>query len=230
MSRLLLFTVLLVLVCQTVYGHYQLTYPPSRGFSESNEPTGPCGGFNQVSSQRTEFPIKNGFLEINSEHPKYTYQVFMAIGNNPTASSFTGNNSMVAQGQVSYPAQSCLQVDLSSVQAATDGTNATLQIIYMAGDGSLYQVKKKKKKFILNLLYVYLLLFSSCLFSFIKCTDVTLKNQPSNFNTSACVNADGSSPSKSGSAGSQPTTSIATSLRTGGLMVFIAVMLSVVIA
>jgi hypothetical protein len=129
---------LLALACQTVLGHYQLTYPPSRGFDESKEVTGPCGGFDSVSANRTDFPLKDGFMEINSEHPKYTYKVNIAIGNKPTAADFTG---VVGQGQVAYPSQSCLQVDLSSVKNATDGTPATLQIIYMAGDGNLYQVR-----------------------------------------------------------------------------------------
>ncbi|KAI8340477.1 hypothetical protein BC941DRAFT_370731 [Chlamydoabsidia padenii] len=201
MTFLLLFT-LLTLTCQTVFGHYQLTYPPSRGFDESREAIGPCGGFDTVSSNRTDFPIKNGFLEINSEHPKYTYQVNIAYGTNPTASDFSSNGGQVAQGQVSYPSQSCLQVDLSSVKNATDGTPATLQIIYMAGDGSLYQ-----------------------------CTDVTLKNQPSNFNTSACINADGSSPTKSASSGSQPSsTNGASTIQAGGFMMAVALVLSIVIA
>ncbi|KAI8333460.1 hypothetical protein BC941DRAFT_434782 [Chlamydoabsidia padenii] len=196
MTRFFLIT-LLALVSQTVFGHYQLTYPPSRGFDESKEVTGPCGGFNSVSSNRTDFPLKNGFMEINSEHPKYTYKINIATGNNPSDFSTT-----VAQGQVAYPSQSCLQVDLSSVKNATDGTPATLQIVYMAGDGSLYQ-----------------------------CADVILKNQASNFNTSACVNADGSSPTKSGSSASQPSsTSAATTIQTGGFMMMAALVLSVVIA
>jgi hypothetical protein len=139
----LLFTALLALACQTVFGHYQLTYPPSRGFDESREVIGPCGGFDSVSSNRTDFPLKNGFLEINSEHPKYTYKVNIAYGNNPTASDF----SAVGQGQiqVSDPShQSCLPVSLSFVKNATDGALATLQIIYMAGDGDLYQVSMIK--------------------------------------------------------------------------------------
>jgi hypothetical protein len=142
MARLL-FTALLALACQTVFGHYQLTYPPSRGFDESREAISPCGGFDSVSSNRTDFPLKNGFLEINSEHPKYTYKVNIAYGNNPTAADF----SAVGQGQiqVSDPShQSCLQVGLSFVKNATDGALATLQIIYNAGDGDLYQVSMVK--------------------------------------------------------------------------------------
>lgn len=143
MARLL-FTALLALACQTVFGHYQLTYPPSRGFDESREVIGPCGGFDSVSSNRTDFPLKNGFVEINSEHTKYTYKVNIAYGSKPTAADFTSDTSMVAQGQVAYPSQSCLPVDLSSVKNATDGTLATLQILYMAGDGDLYQVSMVK--------------------------------------------------------------------------------------
>ncbi|ORZ22250.1 hypothetical protein BCR42DRAFT_447575 [Absidia repens] len=200
MTRLLSITLLALIACQTVFGHYQLTYPPSRGFDESREVTAPCGGFNTVSKNRTDFPLKNGFLEINSEHIKYTYKVFAVIGNNPNTAEFGSDSNVIGQGQVNYPSESCLQVDFSSIKNATDGTPATLQVIYMAGDGDLYQ-----------------------------CTDVTLKTEPSNFNSSACINADGSSPS--GSSGSQPSsTSAASTIHAGAVMTVMALVLSVIIA
>ncbi|KAL9091003.1 MAG: hypothetical protein Q9159_001629 [Coniocarpon cinnabarinum] len=37
--------------------HYTLEYPPARGFDEDMEPQYPCGGFNSISSNRTEVPI-----------------------------------------------------------------------------------------------------------------------------------------------------------------------------
>lgn len=124
---------------QGVSGHYQLLYPQSRGFSEDTEPTAPCGGFNQVLAQRAEFPLHGGFLEINSEHTQYAYQIKLALGNNPDSNAFA-NASTVGGGQRNYPLQSCLSVDLSNVTQATDGTNATFQIMYNAGDSILYQV------------------------------------------------------------------------------------------
>ena len=133
--------VLVLAALSSVQAHYQLTYPQSRGFVEDSEPLAPCGGFNTVNTTRTEFPIKNGFLEINSEHVQYQYTVNLALKSNPGAADFSSQNATVANGTNSFPDQACLPVDLSKVNGAVDGTPATLQIVYNAGDSLLYQVK-----------------------------------------------------------------------------------------
>ncbi|KAI8073253.1 hypothetical protein BC940DRAFT_290918 [Gongronella butleri] len=162
MFRVFLCFAVLGLLCQSVLGHYQLTYPPARGFSEDTEPTAPCGGFNSVSSSRNQFPLTNGFLEVNSEHVSYSYKVYFVPGNNPAVDAFN-NATLVGSGSVSYPMQSCWAVNFGSLAAATNGSVGTLQAVYNAGDGTLYQ-----------------------------CTDVVLLTTPTSFNASACINADGS--------------------------------------
>ncbi|CAO3657711.1 unnamed protein product [Umbelopsis ramanniana] len=175
-------TVLLLAAVASVQAHYQLTYPQSRGFTEDNEPVAPCGGFNTVNTTRSEFPIKGGFLEINSEHVQYQYSVHLALNSNPGAADFTASNTTVANGTNAFPEQACLQVDLSKVSGAVDGANATLQIVYNAGDSILYQ-----------------------------CTDVVLKTTPTSWNTSACYNANGASSSSSSGSASQPSSTSAPS-------------------
>ncbi|CAO3616627.1 unnamed protein product [Cunninghamella blakesleeana] len=168
---------LFALTCQQVFGHYQLTYPPTRGFDETNEVNAPCGGFNTPQSNRTSFPLKNGFMEINSEHVKYNYKIYLIVKPNPAQTDFNGDSAnLVAQSSVNYPMQSCLPVDISKVAGAIDGASATFQISYDAGDGTLYQ-----------------------------CTDVILQEKPTNFNTSACINADGSKPNLGGSSNTTTT-------------------------
>ncbi|ORX61549.1 hypothetical protein DM01DRAFT_244660, partial [Hesseltinella vesiculosa] len=144
-----------------VMGHYQLTYPAARGFSETTEPTGPCGGFN-TAGNRSQFPLQNGFLEVNSEHTSYSYQVYFSAGENPTAFN---TSIQIGSGQVNYPAQSCWAINFPANAGISNGTVGTIQAIYNAGDGMLYQ-----------------------------CADVVVVSSPANFNTSACVNADGSKP------------------------------------
>ncbi|ORY95937.1 hypothetical protein BCR43DRAFT_407835, partial [Syncephalastrum racemosum] len=166
MPKLFALATAFVAALSGVSAHYQLTYPAPRGFKESTEPTAPCGGFDSVSQQRTQFPLKNGFVEINSEHPSYTYEVKLIMGSNPSTADFTGSNATtVATGQRNYPEQACLPIDLGNATSVSAGTNATIQVLYNGGDGNLYQ-----------------------------CTDVTFADNPSNFNTSVCVNADGSNP------------------------------------
>ncbi|KAI8883395.1 hypothetical protein K501DRAFT_184670 [Backusella circina FSU 941] len=192
----LTFLVAALVSAQAVLAHYQLVYPVSRGFSEAIEANGPCGGYDIVQSPRTQFPLKNGFAEINSEHTSYKYTINLLVNNNPTSADFTSANlKQVATGSRSYPEAACLSVDLSSANV-TSGTNATIQIIYDAGDGQLYQ-----------------------------CTDVVLADNPSSFNTSQCVNADGSSSNTtSSSSGSSSSTSKASSYTVASGLVAMAVL------
>ncbi|KAG2185003.1 hypothetical protein INT43_000916 [Umbelopsis isabellina] len=162
----------LVAALSSAQAHYQLTYPVPRGpFSEDNEPIGPCATYN-VSPNRTEFPLSKGFMEINSEHVQYTYSVHLVLNSNPSAADFTAQNSTVSNGTNSFPEQACLPVDLSKYSNIADGTNATLQIVYNAGDSILYE-----------------------------CADVVLKSSPAGWNASACSNANGASPSGNGTSG-----------------------------
>ncbi|KAI9028094.1 hypothetical protein CLU79DRAFT_682344, partial [Phycomyces nitens] len=151
--------------------HFSLTYPPTRGFSESIEATAPCGGYDTPLANRTQFPLTNGFVEINAEHPTYTYQVNILINNSPTAADFTSSNLVtVASGKNSFPMAACLPLNLTAAPEAKNGTLATLQITFNGGDGALYQ-----------------------------CTDVILTDNATDFNSSKCVNADGSSSSATAS-------------------------------
>lgn len=130
----------LVAALSSAQAHYQLTYPAPRGpFVEDNEPIGPCATYN-VTTNRTEFPLSKGFMEINSEHVQYTYSVHLVLNSNPSAADFTAQNSTVSNGTNNFPEQACLPVDLSKYSNIADGTNATLQIVYNAGDSILYEV------------------------------------------------------------------------------------------
>lgn len=195
---------------QTVLAHYTVTYPSSRGFDETKEPTAPCGGFDTVGT-RTPFPLKGGFVEINSGHTSYSYVVNLLVKDAPTTADFSNStaNVQVATGTRAYPQAACLSLDdLSKNADAKAGAEATLQIVYNGGDGQLYQ-----------------------------CIDVTLADSVSDWNSTMCVNADGSSTagssasaSGSGAAAATQSPSNANSLTyTGGLMFAIAACLALVI-
>lgn len=52
-------TLATMLLCSSVaMAHYTLDYPPSRGFSDDDEPIAPCGGaaYN-AAGNRTQFPL-----------------------------------------------------------------------------------------------------------------------------------------------------------------------------
>ncbi|CAO3657088.1 unnamed protein product [Mucor hiemalis] len=193
-------SIVALISAQTVLAHFQLLYPASRGFDETKEPTVPCGGFDTVQSKRTLVPLKNAFVEIDSEHTSYTYTVSVLVNNNPAVADFsTKNLTEVASGNRNYPQNACLSLDLSKNPSIVNGANATIQVVFNGGDGSLYQ-----------------------------CTDVTFADVAPSFNTSMCVNADGSkaapaaSTSASGSnspaAPSQSLSKASTYTFTAGLM------------
>ncbi|KAF9339559.1 hypothetical protein BGZ91_005560 [Linnemannia elongata] len=124
-------TLATMLLCSSAaMAHYTLDYPPSRGFSDDDEPIAPCGG---------AAPTK-GFVQISSYHPTASVQVNIAYGNNPTAADFTTASSTPAGTiQVTHPFQSCLPLDLSSFKGAASNVNATIQLVYNGGDSPLYQ-------------------------------------------------------------------------------------------
>lgn len=196
---------------QAVLGHYTVTYPNSRGFDETKEPTAPCGGFDTVGT-RTPFPLKGGFVEIDSGHTSYSYVVNLLVDNAPTTADFSNStaNVQVATGSRSYPQAACLSLDdLSKNSEAKAGANATIQVVYNGGDGALYQ-----------------------------CIDVTLADNVGNWNNSMCTNADGSSTSAgsgtasgtgSAAASTQSPSSANSLTYTGGLMFAIAACLALII-
>ncbi|KAG1309499.1 hypothetical protein G6F62_014812 [Rhizopus arrhizus] len=61
--------------------HFTMTYPSSRGFNEDQESISPCGGFNTASSERVVLPLQNAFVEINSGHTSYSYEINAITGN-----------------------------------------------------------------------------------------------------------------------------------------------------
>ncbi|RUS16109.1 hypothetical protein BC937DRAFT_91606 [Endogone sp. FLAS-F59071] len=164
MLKIALVALLAALSASLVSAHYQLTYPAARGFVEDQEPTAPCGGFNSLQN-RTEFPISGGFLEIYSEHVKATFQINLVFSSNPQDSDFTAaDNSSVENTNVNNPGNICFPLSLSGIAQAKNGTNATIQTIYNAGDGTLYQ-----------------------------CADVVLVTNATGWNSSACINSTASS-------------------------------------
>ncbi|CEP06829.1 hypothetical protein [Parasitella parasitica] len=211
-QRLCIAFIVALLSVQSVLAHYTVTYPSSRGFDDTKEPTAPCGGFDSVGT-RSQFPLKDAFVEINSGHTAYSYLINLLVANEPAAADFSNNsaNVAVATGTRSYPQAACLSLDMTKNSAAKAGANATIQIVYNGGDGELYQ-----------------------------CIDVVLADTVPNWNNSMCINADGSA-SSSGSAttGSSSGSTTATTTQspstansltyTGGLMFAIAACLAFII-
>ena len=119
--------------------HFQLKFPAARGFTDDTEGNFPCGGFNDVQQQPTDFPIGGGPIQLHMEHPQTNVAVYMAIGDNP-GDGF----SIVAQQQlqVSGLGDFCLgSVAVPAGLNVSDGTKASIQVVTNNHEaGGLYQV------------------------------------------------------------------------------------------
>ncbi|KAF7982066.1 hypothetical protein HWV62_30358 [Athelia sp. TMB] len=122
--------------------HFQMQYPAPRGvFVEDDEPTF-CDGYTQAVSNRTVFPISNGVISMNSEHPSWTVGVIVSTAQNPTAFSDFNNSAPAVQFfQTSGEGIACFNIDLlkSGISGLVDGANVTIEVVYDGGDGELYQ-------------------------------------------------------------------------------------------
>ncbi|KAG0208508.1 hypothetical protein BGX28_000562 [Mortierella sp. GBA30] len=189
------------LLCSSaVMAHYTLDYPQSRGFSDDNEPTAPCGGFNSVAN-RTQFPLTKGFLQIYSAHVSADLKINVVYGNNPSAADFTAAAATPAGSlSINHPGNACLPLDLSSFKGAANNTNATIQIIYNGGDSPLYQ-----------------------------CADVVLVTSAPAFNTSMCQNNNGGA-STTSPGGATPTNAGSTVLVKGAATAAAALLMAAALA
>ena len=126
-----------------VLAHFNLNYPTSRGFDEDKEPTFPCGSYDTVSSQRTDFPITGGPIQLKLGHQQTNIAVYLAVGDNPGDGFSTV---LYPQFQVSGYGDFCLgDINVPSSLNVSEGTKATIQVITNAsGESALYQVSHLK--------------------------------------------------------------------------------------
>jgi hypothetical protein len=135
-SRAFLFSVLPI-----ASAHFQLTWPPSRGFDEDGIVNYPCGGFNDVNQTRQALPLTGQFpIQLNMEHTSVKGMVVLALGNDPSDGDF--NIILREPFQETGPESFCIgDLTIPSSLNITEGTNATIQVL-TNGDpnGGLYQV------------------------------------------------------------------------------------------
>ncbi|EAT85315.1 hypothetical protein HBI56_072260 [Parastagonospora nodorum] len=131
-------TLLALALIPASLAHFTLDWPKARGFDDDKEPDFPCGGFNDVSSQRADFPISGGPIQLNMGHEQTNVAVYLAIGDNP-GNAF--NVVMRQQFVVTGLGDFCMgQLSVPAGVNVTDGTKATIQVVSNAhGEGGLYQ-------------------------------------------------------------------------------------------
>lgn len=132
-------TVLALSFLPLALAHFELTYPKARGFTEDDESTFPCGGFNDVQQQRTDFAMSGGPITINLGHPQTNVAVYMAIGDSPgDGFSIVAHPQIMVTGLGDF----CFgSVGVPEGLNVTDGTKASIQVVTNNHEsGGLYQV------------------------------------------------------------------------------------------
>ncbi|KAI9324613.1 hypothetical protein DFJ73DRAFT_667208, partial [Zopfochytrium polystomum] len=137
-------SVLAILTSSVASAHYVLTSPLTRGFSDDNEPTSPCGGFNTTVNP-VAFPLSKlakSNVSISAFHSKANVSVSIQLTG---ASSFTLIKTFATDfGTVNTcsnlpPWNSSFLIDLTAVSGAKSGDKAVIQTIFDGPDGALYQ-------------------------------------------------------------------------------------------
>lgn len=137
---------LLTSTITVVNAHFQLAFPPPRGpFDDDNE-VNFCDNYVDAVSNRSEFPLKGGFVTLQSEHPSWSLGVLLSTVQDPTSfNNFTNSSGgqQLARNFSSFSGAGgfCIPLDLSStgISGVSDGANVTIQLVYDGGDGNLYQ-------------------------------------------------------------------------------------------
>jgi nascent polypeptide-associated complex subunit beta len=147
-SQLLLFTTAIMLsntilalsLLPVSFAHFTLNWPASRGSAEDTAGNFPCGGYNDVQQQRTDFPMSGAPIQLNMGHEQTNVAVYMAVGSNP-GSGF----SVVVRPQfvVTGLGDFCMgQISVPSGVNVSDGTPASIQVVSNAHtSGGLYQAR-----------------------------------------------------------------------------------------
>ncbi|KAI0034907.1 hypothetical protein K488DRAFT_18677, partial [Vararia minispora EC-137] len=124
--------------------HFQLQYPPPRGPFVDTSEVNFCDDYVNAGN-RTAFPLSNGFVTLNVEHPSWNIEFEISTVQNPTTfTNFTsGGQEQIVRQFASATGEGvfCIPLPLNNtgVSGVQDGANVTILIIFNGGDGALYQ-------------------------------------------------------------------------------------------
>lgn len=129
---------LLAFLPLTTLAHFALESPPSREGNEDLQDQFPCGGSNTPSSERTQWPLTGGPIQLELGHTQSAVQVLLGVGNDP-GENF--NITLLPTIQEQGPGQFCIGAVTIPEGVSTEGMNATIQVV-TNGDpsGGLYNV------------------------------------------------------------------------------------------
>jgi len=125
----------LLLATQTS-SHFLLNYPNTVGFSDDNEGTAPCGGFNVTFDNATSFHVDGDAIAVTSTHPQAEWLFRATLDKTGTGDNFTNLLPVVSEAGLGSYCEPGL-----TVPGTWAGSDGVIQVIQHGPDGSLFQVK-----------------------------------------------------------------------------------------
>ena len=117
-------------------GHFVLNYPPSLGFDDSVEATGPCGGFPIVfNASDTSVPVDGFTAAMFTTHPQTQWLLRATLSK---AEPFNWTNLLPVVDEIG-PGNFCLPSLKAPAEFA--GKAGLIQVTQAAADGALYQAR-----------------------------------------------------------------------------------------
>jgi hypothetical protein len=118
--------------------HFVLNWPTARGFRDEDAGNFPCGGFDSVSSSRTDWPLNGGPVQLNMHHAQTNVEVLLALGADPGNNfNITLRPTFAVEGLGTF----CVgELAVPEGLNISDGTPATVQVVTNGDpEGGLYQ-------------------------------------------------------------------------------------------
>jgi hypothetical protein len=134
----------LALGISQVNGHFILNYPTTLGFSDDDEGTGPCGGFDPVLTNTTDFHIGGDVISVKSTHPQANW-FFRATTNATAAGGWVNIVPQIAQTGLGLFCETNLTLPDSFA-----GKKGYVQAVQHAADGDLFQVSSSSPTSMVN--------------------------------------------------------------------------------
>ncbi|KAG2011590.1 hypothetical protein CC2G_011687 [Coprinopsis cinerea AmutBmut pab1-1] len=125
--------------------HFKLLYPQPRGPYNSTQLGEFCGGYTNVTTNRTAFPLSGGFLNVQQSHEHWSANVLISTVPNPSSDDdFEVNGEpqyLLLEAHEHHPGNFCIPLDLRSAGIAglEDGANVTIQVNLFDKESSFYQ-------------------------------------------------------------------------------------------
>ncbi len=126
----------LATLTQSVMGHFSILVPGSRGSNHDTQTEGPCGGKTEVVLPRIDFNPKGTPIGLKNGHTQVYGEINLCLSDNCTTQdnfNITIWNEWEQLGAGNY----CIP-DVTLPSGLAEGTNGTIQVVYLADDGYLY--------------------------------------------------------------------------------------------